>query len=168
MNGGGAGLQRRFHGGGGGQHLIINGDRFGSVARLLPCRGDGNRHRVTHMAHFVLCQNRMRRFGHGRTILIVDLPTARQAAHAILRHIGAGVDFDDARHGSGRRDVHGFDAGMGMRAAQDPGMQLPRLIRIIRVGAAPLQKAEIFLAADAGADAFKRCHHVHLSCLPSG
>jgi hypothetical protein len=51
---------------------------------------------------------------------------------------------------------------MGMRATQDPGMQLPRLIRIIRVSASTLKEAEIFLAADAGPDAFKRCHHVHL------
>ena len=57
---------------------------------------------------------------------------------------------------------------MGMRAAQDPGMQLAGLVRIIRISAAPLQEAEIFLAADAGPDAFKRCHHVHVRRLPSG
>jgi len=47
-------------------------------------------------------------------------------------------------------------------------MQLPGLIRVIRIGAAALDEAEIFLAADAGADAFERRDHVHLFRLPSG
>ena len=161
MNGGRARLQRRCHGGGGGQHFIINNDSLGGIARLLACGGNGDRHGVTHMAHLVMCQRGVWRFGHGRTVLIVDLPAARQAAHTIICHIGAGVDFHNTRHGSGSRDIYGFDARMGMRAAQDPGMQLAGLICIIRVSATPLKEAEIFLAADAGPDAFKRCHHVH-------
>ena len=168
MNGGGTRLQRCCHGGGGWQHIIINNDGFRSIARLLACGGNRDRNGVPHMAHLVLRQHRMRRFGHGRTILIVDLPAARQAAHIILRHIGAGIDFNHTRHGSRRGDINGIDARMGMRAAQDPGMQLAGLIRIIRIGATPLQEAEILLAADAGADAFKRCHHVHFCRLPSG
>ena len=47
-------------------------------------------------------------------------------------------------------------------------MQLAGLIRIIRICTTPLKEAEIFLAADAGADAFKRCYHVHFCRLPSG
>jgi hypothetical protein len=47
-------------------------------------------------------------------------------------------------------------------------MQLAGLFRIIRVSASTLKEAEILLAADAGADAFKRCYHVHVYRLPSG
>ena len=112
----GRAFRRRFLGVDGGLEGPVGDlDRRQRVFRPVTVRRDGDDHRLAHIADLAdrerplkdrLAQDDQKRIGNVPEIL------ARQ-------------DFDHARHRPGRRDVDGDDLGMGVRRAQDRGVQRP-------------------------------------------
>jgi len=137
----------------GGKLFIINRDQLGRVARLGAGFGDDHDHGVADMAHSVRSQRSVRRLGHGAAVLVLDAPAAGQAADIVLRHVGAGEHGDHAGGFCRPGGIELADLRMGMRRAQDMGIELARAIDVVDVGAAAGEKAEVFLAAHGGADA---------------
>ena len=82
--------------GDGGQVRVVDVDQFGGVLGLLLGFGDHDGDRVADMAHLADRDHRMRRFGHRRAVLVVDLPAAGNAADIFRRHVGADEDPHDA------------------------------------------------------------------------
>ena len=144
------------------QHVVIDDNGLGSIARLRPAGRHHQRHRIAHKAHLALGQHRVRRLGHGRAILVVDLPATGHAADLIGRHILAGENRNHPRHGPRSGEVERPDPRMRMRAAQKPGIGLARAIDIIGVMAAAGEETQIFLASHAGANALKGDDGVHV------
>ena len=94
MHLGRAGRESRAHIDDGGQFFDIEHDGFGSRARLFKAVSDNGSNRITHMADLALRQNRVGRFFHRVAVLVRDLPTAGQTAHAF--EISAREDADNA------------------------------------------------------------------------
>jgi len=96
------------------QRLVADLDKLGRVLRLLARFGDDHCHRVTHMAHFALSEQWMRRLDHGLAVLRGDEPAAWEAADL---HIGAGEDRHDAGRRLGSSSVDGAQLRMSVGAA---------------------------------------------------
>jgi len=145
-------LQRRDRFDGGRLLDIIDIHQLGRVAGLSQRFGDDHRHLVADIADPVDSQHRVRRLGHRRTVLGVDLPAARQTADTVGHHVLAGVYGDDARRPLRRRGVDRRDLRMGVRAAQDVGIELAWTIDVVGVGASPGKKSIILSPPDRRSD----------------
>ena len=78
------------------QHVVIDVDLLGRVARLSERVGDDDGDVVADIAHLALRQRRMGARLHGRAVLRMDHPAADEAADLVGRDVLAGVDGDDA------------------------------------------------------------------------
>src|SRR5215472_1540512 len=114
---------------------VIDLDQLGGVARLPQRPGNDDGDLVADVPHAVGDERRMRRLDHRRAVLRVDLPAARQSADFFGGHVLAGIDRHDPRGRGCRRGVDPGDPGVGVRAAQDIGVELPRAIDVVGVGA---------------------------------
>ena len=107
------------------------------------------------MANLADRHHRMRRLGHRRAVLAVDLPAAGQAADAFRRHVGAG------KH---RRHAGRFRCGAGINTVDfrmrpirpfHIRIQLSWAVDIVGVMAAAVEKARVFLSANGCTDPFE-------------
>src|SRR5207247_11433099 len=96
-----------------------------------------------------------------------DQPAAGQTADAIGGHVGAGVDRDD----SGRRfcgaGIDAADAGVGVRASEDEGVELARPVDVVGIGALAGQEALVVAPPDRCADR-SICHRRYSAATPWG
>ena len=134
------------------QFLEIHRNLLGGVLGLTQRLGDDHRHRVADVAYLARGQHRMRRLGHGRAVLVVNLPTAGQAADLVGGDILAREHGDDPRRLGRGTGVDALDGGVGVGAAQDIGVGLARTVDVVRVCPLAGEKALVFLAENAGAD----------------
>ncbi len=142
---------------------VVDLDQLRGVFRLLLGRRDHHRDRVSDMAHLVDREHRMRRFGHRRAILVMDLPTARQAADAFRCQVSADKDAHYARRRRGGCGLDAIDRRMRPISAFDDGVKLAGTVDIVGVIAAAAEKAHVLLAADGRTNAFEA--HFRLSLL---
>ncbi len=138
------------------QVLIVDDDLLGRVLRRLLRLGDHHRDRIADMAHLADRDHRMRRLGHRRAVLVVDLPAARQAADVVGRHVGAGIDRDHAWRLRRRRCVDAVDLRMRPVRATDIGIKLAGPVDVVGVVAAAAEEAHVLLAADGGSNSLER------------
>ena len=135
-----------------GQYAVIDGDRFGRVARLGERLRHDHRDMVADIADLALGQRRMGAGPHRRTVLVVDHPAADQPADLVRREIRAGEDADDAGHGGRRLGVDAAQLGMGIRGAQEIGIGLSRPVDVVCIAPAPGDEAMVFLAPNGRSD----------------
>jgi len=145
-------LQRRGRVDGGRLLGIIDIDEFGGIARLGQRLGDDDRHRVADIADPVDRQHRVRRFGHRRAVLRMDLPAAGQTTYTVGRHVLAGVHGDNPGRSLRRRGIDARDPRMRVGAAQDVCIELAGTIDIVGVGTSSGQKAVILTPAERRSD----------------
>ena len=133
------------------QHLVIDFDLFGGIARLRQRFGDHHRHRIADMAGLADGERRMRRHLHRRAVLGMDHPAADQIADLVGGQFGAGEHREHARH-AGAAGVDRFDLGVRVRRAHEIGVGLAGPIDVVGVVALAGNEALILLAAHCGAD----------------
>ena len=126
---------------------VVDLDQLGRGFRLLARFGHDHRHGVADMAHLALGEHRAHRLGHRRAVLRGDEPAARQAAYGGLK-IGAGVDRRDTRRRQGLGRIDAGNLRMGMRAAQQAGLELAGPVDVVGVFALAREEAQVFLAPD--------------------
>src|SRR3546814_6184156 len=88
-----------------------------------------------------------------------------QGAHVVGSHVGAGEDRDDAGRLLGCGLVDALDPGVGVRRAHKISVDLPGAVDVVGEAALAGEKAEIFLALDAGADPRSEEHTSELQSL---
>jgi len=96
------------------EHLIVNNDLFSRVFGLRVGIRNHNSHMIANITHFALRECRMGTCLHRRAVLVVDHPTADQAADFIRSQI---VACQNAQHTRSRfcgRDIKLLDGGMSM------------------------------------------------------
>ena len=126
--------------------------QLGGIAGLRECLGDDDGDLVADMADPVGNEWRMRRLDHRRAVLRVDLPAARQPADPVRGHVLSGIDGYDTRGRGGRGRIDAGDPRIGVRAAQDVGVELSRPIYIVGVSALAGQEAVILTPPDRRSD----------------
>ncbi len=131
---------------------VIDRDEFRRVARLREAVGDDDRDRIADMAHAAARQHRMRRLLHRRTVFRVNLPAAGKAADAVSLQLLAGVDGGDACRLCRGAGVDAGNPGMGVRAAQDIGVELARPVDVVGISALAGEEPIVFTPAYGGAD----------------
>ena len=141
----------------GGQHVILDHDGLGRIARRLDGLGDDEGHRIAGMAYRAARQDRMAGVLNVAAVAVLDQRQARQLADAIRLEISTGVDGGNARHGLRGGRVDRGDLRRGMRTAEHDALQRARHRHVIGVGAIALQKARILDAADGLSEA-ELCH----------
>src|SRR5437763_3282665 len=125
---------------------VIDRDFLGAVARLSQGLGDNDRDGIADMTNAIDREHRMQRLLHWRAVFRGNQPAAGQAANLILGHVLAGEDGDDAgRRGRAAR-VDAAEARVGVRAAQDVGVELARPVDVVGIGALSGQEAVIIAA----------------------
>ena len=144
------------------QHLVVDLDLFGGIARLRERLGDHHRDRLADMVGRVGGQRRMRRHLHRRAVLGMDHPAADQVADLVVGELGAGEHGNHARHFLGFAGVDALDLGTRMRRAHEHGAGLARPAQIVGILAFSREKTLIFLAAHRRADAGR----AHSGLLP--
>ena len=102
------------------------------------------------MAYLFLSERRARRLHHGRAVLGSDHPAAGKPREL---QIGASEDRRHSRRTPCRGRIDPGDLRMGMRAAQDMGMELSGPVDVVGVGAPAGNEPDVFLAPHARADA---------------
>ena len=157
----GALLRRRHHVDHRRQHRVVDHDRLGRVAGLRIGLGDHHRHMVADVADLALGQRRMATGAHRRAVLVVDHPAADQPADLVGHEIIAGENREHAGRRLGRGRVDAIEGGVGMRRAHEHRIGLAGLVDVVGVPALAGDEAEVFFAADWGADA-GRGHGVFL------
>ena len=90
-------------------------------------------------------------------------PAAGQPADTVGHHVGRGINGGDPGGGPSRCGVDAVDAGMGVRAAQNEGVELTGAVDVVGVGALPGQEAVILAPPDRGAD---RGHRPYSAAAP--
>src|SRR6185312_10581274 len=85
----------------------------------------------------------------------MDLPAAGQPADPVSRHVLAGVDRGHPRRLGRGAGVEARDPRIGVRAAQDIGVELARAIDVVGIGALSGQEAVILAPANRRSDL---CH----------
>ena len=125
------------------QFPVVDRDQLGRGFRLLARLRHDHRYGVADMAHLSLGEKWAHGLSHRRPVFRSDEPAARQAAQFQIGglQIGAGEDGRDTRrrHGLGRVDAGNLR--MGMRAAQQAGLELPRPVDIVGVFALARKEA---------------------------
>ncbi len=134
---------------------VVDLQQFGGVAGLLLRVRDHHGDRIADVAHLADRDHRMRRFGHGRAVLAVDLPAAGQPADALGRHVGADEHFYHAGCCRCRRDVDAVDLRMRAVGAFDDGVELAGTVDVVGVVAFAAEEADVLFAANGCADAFE-------------
>ncbi len=134
--------------GDGGKVVEVDDELLGRVLRLLARLGDHDGDGVADMAHLADSEHGMRRLGHRRAVLVVDLPAAGHAADVVGLHVGAGEHRDHARPGLGGRGIDAGDPRVRPLGAADEGIELSGPVDVVGVGASPAQEPHILLAAD--------------------
>jgi hypothetical protein len=162
-----AGLQRRDDVDDRRLDRVIDRDLLSGVARLRQAVGDDHGHRVADMAHAVNREHRMRRLLHRRAVLRIDQPAAGQAADLVLGHVLAGVDGNDPRRLGRRARVDAAEFRVGVRAAQEIGVELARAVDVVGVGPLSGQEPVILAPQDRRADR-SICHCRYSAATPWG
>ena len=134
---------------------VVDFEQLGGAFGLLLGFRDHHGDRIADVARLTGGDHRMRRFGHRRAILVVDLPAAGQAADAFSRHVGADEDLDHARRRRRRRDVDPVDRGVRPVGALDEGVELAWPVDVVGVVAFAAKEPDVFLAANGCAYAFE-------------
>ena len=130
------GIERGLHVGRGGELLPFDPDQLGGVLGLLAPFGDDGDHRLALPARDL----------DGERVLGRGLEPFEMGEHADPRIVDAREVL--ARHhghhpgrGLGRRGVDGDDAGMGVGAADERGVDHPRQHDVVDEGAPPVRQA---------------------------
>ena len=104
------------------------------------------------MAHFALCQRRMRGLLHRQAVLAGDAPAAGQSAHAGSLEIFAGEHAEHARHRQRSACVNRFDGGVRVRGAHERAGERAGELDVGDETPAAGEKALIFDAPQRSAD----------------
>src|SRR5215472_12018171 len=104
------------------------------------------------MTHAIYRKQRMRGLGHRRPVFRMDLPAAGKPTEAVIGDVLTAKGRDHSRRLGRRGGVDAGDASMGMRAADDKGVELMRAVDVVGVGALSGQKTEILAPPDRGSD----------------
>ena len=116
-----------------GRSVVVDVEQLGGVLGLLAGFGDHHRDRVADVAHLADGEHRVRRLRHRRAVLVVDLPAAGQAADAVGRHVGAGIDRDHAGGGLGGCRVDCSEARVRAVGAADDRVELAGPVDVVGV-----------------------------------
>ena len=135
------------------QRFVIHHDQFGGVLRLRQRLGDHHRDRVADIARAVDHHGGTLRREHRRAVALLARHAGLRHRDAVIREVGAGVDRDHARGGSGGCRIDRADQRMGVRRADEhaPGLAVECLV--VLVAALAGEQAHVFHAADRLADA---------------
>src|SRR5712671_4363877 len=117
------------------------------------------------MAHPVDRQHRMRRLLHRRAVFRIDQPAAGQAADAVLGHVLPGEYGDDAGSRGRAARVDAAELSVGVRAAQDIGVELARPVDVVGIGPLSGQEPVVLAPPDGRAD---RGHRLYSAAVAAG
>ncbi len=159
----------------GGQHVVIDLDRFGAVFGRIHRLGDHHRDGFADEPRFVGRQWKMRRFERRLAAFVAQLGLRRMRRPRLVRNglepvgddVGAGQHREHAGHGFGLVGCDGAQPRMRMRRTHHDGVDLARQIFIRRIAAAAAHQPQIFAAAHRLADAGTNCRLIHRLLLPS-
>ena len=121
-------------------------DGLGAVGRAVGIVGDDDGHRLADVAHDRLGDRLVMVRAHRRR------GCERRHAGRALGQIARGEHGDDAGQPSRAARVDRANAGVGVRAAHDGGVEHALDADVVHVAAAPGEKTTILGATDAGAD----------------
>ena len=138
-----------------GQVGVVDFQQFRGILRFLLRLRDHDGNRVADMPHLADRDHRMRRLRHWRTVLVVDLPAARDAAHALGRHVAADEHPHHARCRRRGGRVDAVDRGVRAVGPLDVGVKLAGPVDVVCIVALAAQEANVLLAANGCADAFE-------------
>ena len=126
-----------------GQHVVGHLDEIGRVLRPVAVRRGHGDHRLADVAHLV----------DGKPVIVDRVLEADDHRIGLGRHVRAGHDRKDARHGKRRAGVDGDDLGMGVGRAHEGGVQRTLLHRhIVDEAALAAQQGAILDPRQAAAD----------------
>ena len=149
------------------QHLVIDFDEFGRIARLVLSFGDDHGDMVADIARLALRQHRVRRLLHRLAVRACDQPAAGQAVDLGGGNVLAGVYGDDTRRLERAVLVNALDFGVRVRRAHECGVTLVRQVDVVGVIARAGEKAIVLAALDALADEFHVTHDQSPLVAPS-
>jgi hypothetical protein len=134
------------------QLFVVHLDQLGRVPGLMVSLGHHACDVIADVARLALTQEGVRPDLHVGAVLGLHHPAADQVAPSRRLDVVAGQHGEHTvrRHGPSRIDP--IDPGMGMRRADEVGVDLTRAIDVVRVVAAPGDEAMVFLAPDGSAD----------------
>jgi len=134
------------------QDRVVDGDQLGRVLRLVRRLGDDHRDGIADVAHAIGREARPAGVGVVGAVPVLDRRHAHRKAELGGGDIGAGIDGENARRLARRGGVDPLDRGMGVRRAQEGGVDLARAGEVIDVMAGTGDEPDILLAADRLAD----------------
>ncbi len=143
--------------GDGGQHVEVDLDRLGGVARGLQRVGNDEGDRIADMAHGAVGQHRMRRGRHVRAVAVVQRHRTGQRADAVGLQLRRGIDRAHPRHRRRRGGIHPPHPRRRVRTAQDVSVQHARQLDVVGVAPAPEQQPRVLHAANGLGNA-ELCH----------
>ena len=120
-----------FHINHGRKFFDIDNNCLCSIAGLRCTIGDNRRNGVSHMTHFALRQNGMRRFLHRLAVTVCHLPSAGKPADTLK--IRTGKNAHNAGHGCRSACVDTVDPSMRHRRAQEMNIGLSLNVDIVCV-----------------------------------
>ncbi len=140
----GAGRERFFGRGDGGQRLVLDLDQLRRVLREIHTLGDDKGDGVADQHRAVLRQRRARWHEHRRAVAASARNDRAGGAEFLGRPVFAGQHREHARHLLRGTDVDGADARMRMGRAQHKGVGEARQYEVVGVAAATGQQPRIF------------------------
>jgi hypothetical protein len=143
-----------------GQHVVVDVDQTGGRLGRGLGRRDHHGDRIADVADLALGERGVRRLDHGRAVLVLDQPAARQPAEPVGGDVVAGEHSDHAGGGLGGGGVDLLDLGVRVHRAHEHGVGLVRQDNVVDVVALAEQEPTIFLALDGCADALVGRHHL--------
>ena len=140
-----------------GQHVVVDLDQLGGVARRVLRLGDHYRDVVADVARLALRERRVRRLLHRLAVGAGDQPAAGQPADLAGGEVLAGVD----RQHAGRLErlvlLDRLDLGVRVRRAHERGVGLPGQGDVVGVLPGAGEEAVVLFALDPSAD--QGCGH---------
>jgi hypothetical protein len=135
---------------------VVEIDVLGRVAGLSQTLANDDRDRIADMAHPSLREHRVRRLLHRRAVLRIHEPAAWQAPDARGFEILAGEDRDHPGGRSRGARIDAVDPRIGVRAAQNKGVELTRPVDVVGIGSLSGQEPIILAPPDRLPD----CRHL--------
>ena len=136
------------------QRRPVDRDQLRGVERLIARSGDHQGDRFADVPDAVARERPARRLIHFRAVGAGDAPQRCHRPDAVGRHVGAGVDGDDAGRGGRGPRVDPVDAGVRVRRAHERAGELAFEPEVGDELSLADEKAQVFAAAHRRADTF--------------
>ncbi len=120
------------------QRLDVELDRLRRVLRVHRGVGHHARHRIAHEAHLAARERGPQRLLHRRAVAVHERHDA--LVRPVARQVLGGVDRQHAGHARRFFEIDIFQKAMGILAAHNVGVRLPRLVQVVRIAPVAAQQ----------------------------